>query len=143
MTISLRPRVLAASAAVLLAAGCSVLGLDYDREPANLEYSEFHPVSVTLPDSVTAGQAFTVEVASYGGGCIEKDDAEVRVDGLAADVSVFHRRPTGDRSCHFGIDVLRHEARVTFRERGAATVRVHGRGPAAQPMTVTRTVVVR
>ena len=131
-------------AALLATAACPTSpGVDVVR-PATLEFHE-DPVVVEVPATATAGVPFPVTVHSYGGGCVRQGDTRVQVRGAVADVTprvVEHRGQ--NVVCTRELRIYLHEAAVRFDAPGTATVRVHGlRHPAAEPITVTRTVRVQ
>lgn len=134
--------------ALLAAGGCAraVSGVDADPDAAILAfYGE--PAVVTVPETATAGQPFTVEIRTYGGGCVAQGTTEVSVSALTA-----HLRPRDVRSrtatvCTADLRLYRREAFVRFNEPGRATVRIYGvrqdRDVDREPLVITRTVIVR
>jgi hypothetical protein len=132
-------------ATAALAAACSPTDPDRQvREPGFLEYYA-SPVEVTVPETVRAGEPFTVRAVTRGGGCTSAGDTEVAVSGATADVSPYDLRAEGPNiACPDILRALPHEVTVRFDTPGTATVRVHGRRePGLETITVTRTVTVQ
>jgi hypothetical protein len=105
------------------------------------------PVRIQLPGTVLRGVTFDVTVRTYGGGCIDKGDTEVEVNGLAAqvtpyDIEVTHM-PAGS-VCTADLRFYEHIGEVRFDQSGTATVVVRGRKkPQDVIISVERAVNVR
>lgn len=84
---------------------------------------------VELPDTVTAGEAFTVTVRTYGGGCTSKGSTRVEdtVEGGVLITPIDVTREGPDVVCPGILKRLTHEAAVTFEATGERTVTVRGR----------------
>jgi hypothetical protein len=109
--------------------------IEYYGEPAQME----------VPDLVEQGQPFTVTVATYGNGCIEK--GETKVEALRAVVRPYDydTTPLG-HDCDDMLRTYEHTATLSFEEAGTAEVVFYGLKEGAGGVTqtsVTRTVVVR
>lgn len=134
---------------LLLLSGCGSLfdpsdRVRYERRPGTLAfYSD--PVQVTVPDSVSAGNRFSVRVTTYGGGCSKQGPTDVKTNGLLAVVRPFDYDVAANSNviCPSILTFYKREAVVTFARPGAATVRIYGRQePGEDPLVVERTVIV-
>lgn len=103
------------------------------------------PERITVPDTVTAGVAFPVEVLTFGGGCASLGETRVEVTELAARVSVFDQDfIPRDGACTEPLLTFAHQATVRFSRAGTATLQVRGRRePGNHAHTVERRIVVR
>ena len=137
---------IAAAAALLLISACSLLlpERSAEEQPAVLEHYG-DPARVSVPDSARAGEPFTVELASYGGGCVRKGRTDVANEGMTADIRPFDYHNTARNVvCTAELSLYRHDVTVRFDRPGTATIRVHGRRmPNGEPVVITRTVVIR
>jgi hypothetical protein len=106
------------------------------------------PVHVTIPADVEKSQAFTIEVITYGGGCISQGNTEVQVDGLEAvvapyDHDVSYQLPE-DTVCTAELRLFTHRASIRFDRIGTASVSVYGmKKPGREIVTRRYTVEVR
>lgn len=106
---------------------------------------DFHqdPVRIEVPPAVAAGVPFAVRLVTYGNGCVEKGDTEVRVEGMAAVVTPYDLVLRG-QPC---VEILRmheHTAWLRFDAPGRARVAVRGRRePSGEIVTFERSVDVR
>lgn len=86
-------------------------------------------VGVEVPDTVQAGEEFTVTVRTSGSNtCWRRDRTEVSVRGLTATVIPYdvEDRDRGE-VCGAAVIEITHTAVVTFDEPGSALVDVRGR----------------
>jgi hypothetical protein len=148
-----------ACAALVGAAACSdgVTGVptpltDGLAVPALLRLGE-QEAPVVAPDTVRAGAAFTVAVASFGGGCVRGAlDPVVRTADGAIEITL-RNHTTGGAACPDDLRTIEHRVTLQATPADAAAGRlvlrlVGGASTAASgwqtvPLTVTRTVVVR
>jgi hypothetical protein len=103
--------------------------------------------STTVPGDGTVGVPIPLAIVTVGGGCMRQGDTDVRVGGLAADVtpydSVYVYLPP-QMACTSDLRYYTHQTSVVFDAIGVATVRIHGRaGPGSVPMTVERTIRIQ
>jgi len=132
----------------MLAAGCAsaMRSGPVERNAAVLQFYR-EPVVIEVPGSATAGQAFSVTIRTYGGGCVREGYTEVSVQGRTAQLRPRDMQSDSAEVCTAELRTFRHESRVTFDQPGRATVRIHGAqvttGGEHRPLVVTRTVVVR
>lgn len=137
---------LLAAAALLPLAACEALGpaSDYRELAAVIQMDAEQPAQVVLPASVRAGQEFTVQVSTYGGGCIRKGPTEVEAHGLVADVYPFDLYPADENTaCTRELRTLEHRASVRIDQPGAATINVYGRRmPTGEAVVSTYTLTV-
>ena len=147
----LRPAaLLAAIAAAIGTAGCSqILAPEEtrsERRPAVLAFYT-DPVRVLVPDTVAVGAPVTLEITSYGGGCIGQGETDVTVAGLVAEVRPYDYFVTDlppATACTEELRLYTHVATVQFARAGRALVRVHGwEQPSDRPLALEREVVVR
>lgn len=104
------------------------------------------PVRITAPASVVLGAPATIDVTTYGGGCVGKGETRVTVEGLLAVVEPFDRftAPPSDGACADILLRLSHVVTIEFTKRGAATLRVRGlRVPGDELIEVQRTIIVQ
>lgn len=133
----------------LLVAACGLVtggdGIVRERLIATIEFYG-DPIRIELPATVRAGVAFQVKVRTYGGGCIDQGDTEVRVTGMTARVTPYDLEVTRlppDYACTSDLRVYEHVAEVRFATPGTGTVIVTGlRKPENEVISVTRTVDV-
>jgi hypothetical protein len=85
--------------------------------------------SITAPDTVQAGVAFTATIGTIGlSGCWHADGAELHQDGSVAEVTPFDVDEMADgHFCTAALVALSHPVSLTFVGRGDAIVRVRGR----------------
>ena len=119
-----------------------------DEPTRRLGTIQFHsdPVWIVAPASVQAGVPFTVQVITYGGGCVTQGDTEAAVTGSEAQVTVYDwvTEPGPNEACTLELRWFEHTATLQFAQAGAATLRVRGwERPAQQEITVTRQIVVQ
>lgn len=136
-------------AAMLLvaAAGCGD-GLIEPRDVTRRGIVEFHGdgPEVSLPASATAGEAFTVTVRTFGGGCTSKGPTVV--DTVDAVVRILPHDVTTEGPnvvCPAVLRTFEHRADLTFEEAGERTVRIVGRrvdGEVDEVIELDRTVTV-
>lgn len=115
--------------AALLFAGCTpLLGPDgWERVVGIVDTESRLSTPIALPETARAGIAFTATVTTHGSGsCTRADGADVRIDGLNADVTPY------DREARRGVctdDLAAFPRGVTLRfdVAGEARVRVLGR----------------
>ena len=114
------------AAAALLALSLAGCGWLTDPDPVL-----GHVTDVTAPDTVTAGQLFTVTVTTTGpDGCWRKASTEVEIDGLSAVIrpyDVDEAEATPGIACTQAIVHLEHEAELRFDSTGTAGIEVRGR----------------
>lgn len=116
-------------AAVMVAlAACGEDGWNSVVEPGYLEYyGTAAPISA--PPTARTGEPVVVRVDTLGGGCTDFEATEVTTSATAADVRPLDRRliPGGDGGCTQILEMIAHEATLTFDTPGVKTVTVHGR----------------
>lgn len=134
---------------------CAVLACGFITGEQNVERErmigtiEFYDdsVRIQLPDTVQKGVTFPVRVRTYGGGCIDRGDTEVVLNGLAAqvtpyDIEITHLPP--GYACTAELRFYEHVGHVRFDRSGRATVIVRGRKkPEKIIISVERTVEVQ
>ena len=103
--------------------------------------------AITLPASVQSGEPFEVTVTTLGGGCMEKGETDVQIQGLRADITPYDYEitPLFEGCLLYGED-YRHTATLSFAEKGTATLLFHGRkftADQAVETTEMRTLTVR
>ena len=99
------------------------------------------------PDSVVAGEDFTVIVSTFRVGCMRGDGARVRVEGPVATITPFDWEVTpGDgEACPASGGRLPREVRLRLHDSGQGTLRVVGRrvsGALEEPMTIEQTIEI-
>jgi len=103
-------------------------GWDSVVEPSQLEYyGTTAPISA--PATARAGEPVVVRVDTLGGDCTDFESTEVTGSATAADVRPLDRRliPSGNGGCTLILEMITHEATLTFDTPGTKTVTVHGR----------------
>ena len=106
---------------------------------------------LTAPDTVTAGEDFTITISTFGGGCVTVGDAAVVVNAAGADVLVydFTSALTADAVCDASLVRLTHTVTLRFDQPGEMHLRVWGRhlgpdGPAlGEPTVIEHTLTVQ
>lgn len=93
----------------------AVIGYFFDDSPR-----------ITVPDTVTAGQAFTVAVESYGNSCVRLGRTEVAVLPGGAVVTPLDFVTTAG-VCQDVLLTFRHEASLSLNSAGLNRVWVRGR----------------
>ncbi|HEX6371964.1 MAG TPA: hypothetical protein VF006_23775 [Longimicrobium sp.] len=137
-----------AAAALLLAAACSSLEppINYPAVPGILELGPSDPPRIEIPGTARVGEAVTVRVTTYGGGCSRAAMMEIESDGAVIDLRPLdHEPPRGENVfCTRELRLLPAESIVFFTRPGTGTVRIHGRRmPGGEAVTLTRTVTVQ
>ncbi len=121
-------------------------GIRQERQPAFIRFYQ-EPSLVEAPDTVSAGEPFTVTVRTFGGGCIGQGDTRAEVRGRVVTLrplDVHTTRHPGPVVCTSDLVFYTHRVEVRLTEPGVATIRVIGReAPADSLITIERSVVVR
>lgn len=133
-----RGRCAASLLALLLATGCNSATDTgtWATEPAIIDPAMSSVQLIELPDSAYAGQPVTAVVHTIGlDGCFSAARTDVTVDGLTARIRPYDRSYRGTGACQDILRVLAHETTLTFQQAGTATVIVHGRSMAGEPIT--------
>lgn len=94
----------------------------------------------TVPDSAEAGRPFTVTVLTLGGGCAQKADTEVRIDGSTAVITPYDHVSDGDCATYSVYN--EHNANVVFGAVGDGRVILRAVDVNRDPVEVTRLVRV-
>src|SRR5258705_7242784 len=97
-----------------------------DTVPALL-ISYADTAAIIVPDTVRLGQAFTVKVTAFAGGCIRTGGgSRVSIHGLVADVTPLHvRRVTGE-ACTDDELLFFQTIAVRFDRAGLGRIRFYG-----------------
>jgi hypothetical protein len=84
---------------------------------------------IVVPDTVQAGEAFTVVVRTYGAdGCVRKGETKVEMEGRTAVVAPYNLRHVGEEVvCLDVLQTIEHTATLQFDEVGPALVLLHPR----------------
>jgi hypothetical protein len=107
-----------------------------------------HPVGLTAPDTVRAGESFRVVVTTFGNGCVSKGDMEASTEPGIAILSPFDFH-SGAEFCTEIAQFLDHHAELQFTSVGEATIRVMGRRvfdagmKQGEAITIEKKVIVR
>jgi len=131
-----------------ISAGCRLFTENEIRRERQLALIQFHndPIVVQIPETVSVATNFEVTVRTYGGGCIDQGDTEVRIAGQAATVrphDVFVTAMPPNYACTAELRLYTHRALLRFEQIGPAIVTVHGRvRPGDTTITVQRSVHV-
>ena len=132
-------RLLTLVLAGLLAGGCSILGLDKQRVLSELASLD----SVVVPDSALVGEAFTVTAVTVGDLCHSRSQAELRIRGNVATITLYHYRDPVSDVCIARHIYVTHEVTVRFAAAGEAYVVLRARRPGYQSdMQLRKTVQV-
>lgn len=126
-------RILALALFAVALASCDLsTGLIEERRVGTIGYPE--NVLIAMPDTVDAGQAFTVTVRTLGpDGCWERDRTEVDVSGLRVTIVPYDiRRVGGGAVCTAAIVEIMHDATLTFGQPGVGRIDVMGRDGTAE-----------
>lgn len=129
----------------LLGAACTSTGPDLGSEVEVVGAVQFHeePVLIQAPDTVNAGESFSVSVRTWGGGCVSEGPTRVSRDGSTVRIEPIDIEVVAE-VCTAELRRFMHMAEVTLASPGEATLRVVGRRlPADEVTTFERTVVVR
>jgi hypothetical protein len=108
-------------ALLLLAAACA----DGDVEIGVVDHHGESEEVLVAPSSARVGEAFTVTVNTYGGGCHEAEWMLVETTSDAAELTPYDR--VRDGVCTAVLNRLPHEAELAFSTPGEKILRVHGR----------------
>src|SRR5438477_10934444 len=121
-----------------------------DTVPARLILERGDTAALVLPDTVRRGQAFTVRVTAFAGGCIRTGGgSRVSIHGLVADVTPLHVRRVTGNICHDDLMRFPQTIWVRFDRPGLGRIRFHGArnridsGGQPQWVVIERSVVVR
>lgn len=140
-------RILAVVGALSLAACEEILGVDTVPEPALLIF--FGDTSqIIAPDSARVGANVPVRFRTFAGGCTRRIAAtDVRTVGNVIEIRPANLRRRAE-ACTADLLYLEHQATVSVRTPGMATIRVIGEqrggssGGQNAPAVLTRTLVV-
>ena len=120
-----------------------------DTVPARL-ISYADTAAIIVPDTVRLGQAFTVTVTAFAGGCIREAGGDhVSIDGLVADVTPLHVRRVVGNACDSDLILFPQAISLRFDRAGLGRIRFHGAvnrldfGAQPQWVVIERRVVVR
>jgi hypothetical protein len=120
-----------------------------DTVPARL-ISYADTAATIVPDTVRLGQAFTVTVTAFAGGCIRTGGgSRVSIHGLVADVTPLHVRRVVGNACDSDLILFPQSISLRFDRAGLGRIRFHGAAnrldSGAQPqwVVIERRVVVR
>lgn len=135
-------------ALLALLSACQLVPTGAGEATRRLGTIQFHadPIRITAPANVRAGVPFTVQVITYGGGCVSQGDTAAAVTGSEAQVTVYDRAhdPGPNAVCTMELRMYEHTATLQFAQPGAATLRVRGwKEPEQEEITVTRQIVVQ
>lgn len=113
---------------ILTVAGCGLLEPDREKRPGILILGPDEVVALEAPDTVDAGERFTVRFSTYGlNGCYSAAETALELDEARAVLTPFdYRIVDGDISCAAAIVRLRHEATFAFSRAGEAVIEIHG-----------------
>jgi len=101
------------------------------------------PVVVTAPDTVLAGEPFSVSVRTYGDGCVSKDGTEVQSADLTVDITPYDVH-SGARFCTDILNMFDHALTLNVAQSGTALLRFHGKQlPGDVSVTEPREVIVK
>ena len=122
---------------------------DSDTVPARL-IVQLDTARIIVPDTVRRGEAFTVKVTAFVGGCIRTGGgSRVSIHGLVADVTLLSVRRVVGNACTSDLIQFRQTISLRFERRGLGRIRFHGAAnrldSGAQPqwVVIERRVVVR
>lgn len=97
-----------------------------DNVPARLVSENGDSATLQVPDTVRRGLTFSVTVTGFAGGCIlGPAGSRVKVHGLVADVTPFHRRLWPD-SCQDHWSQMPQTISLRFDDPGVGRIRFHG-----------------
>lgn len=142
---SIAARIVALGSMVLILGCSSAVGLDQERRIGVIAgFNEDDP-RIEAPDTVAAGEPFTVTVTTYGNTCVEKGDTEVRTQDLEATVTPYDFYTVGETIvCGEVLNLFEHTVALTFAEPGTARVIVRGRESRSDDgLAVRREIVVQ
>lgn len=98
------------------------------------------PVKITVPESAVAGKPFAVTVTTYGNGCIEKGETDVRTEPLRAEIRPYDYNVTPGRECPEILRTFEHEATLSFARAGEAEIVFYGQAVSTDGVSNTRIV---
>lgn len=109
-------------------------------------YHHEDPAVLEVPETGRVGEPITVQVTTYGGGCVRDDTTVATVAGLQADIvpyqQIFTPGPRG--GCTRDLRITRRSVRVVFGTPGPARVRLIGRAqPGDSLIRLERQVTIR
>lgn len=120
----MRNLILPASLLVALG-GCDIVDPEFETELGAVFFFS-NPPQITIPDTVAAGQPFTVTVHTFGNGCVEFARTEVEEDENTVEIRPYDRIET-DRACEEILKTIDHSVTLRFGVSGPMTVRVVGK----------------
>jgi hypothetical protein len=137
------------AAGVFLVAGCS--GLTSENSSINPSYLSYTNMTgtLTVPDTVTHGTLFTVQIQTIGGGCTqEAAGTDVTVNGQTVEIRPSDRTVVRN-DCPSNLIYINHTANAQVPAAGVATIKVIGitdapaAGATSNQYIIRRDVVVR
>jgi hypothetical protein len=130
---------------VMLTLGCnSIFGPSEQRVVGVIEGLDTDAPSIVVPESVRAGEDFTVTIGTtWRNTCARKDATEVRVQGASATVTPYERVTEGG-ACGDMVQHFTHTATLRFAQPGTAEIVVRGRASHTGGVrTIQRSVTVQ
>ena len=124
--------------------GCDVVDPEISTELGAIFLANA-PVRVVIPDEAVRGQPFTVDLDTYGDGCVSfsRTEIEIDADDRVVEIRPYNRHDTRD-ACADVLRTIPHRATLAFGTPGTITVRVIGtRLPAVAEDTITKLVLIR
>lgn len=134
----------ALGAIVLFTVGCNSVfsGSDWSVRIGTLAGGPDGSV-IEVPEAVTEGEQFTVQVRTTGGGCDRAAGTQVATTGGVITVTPTDSIYVGDDACPAVVRSFEHEATLSLAVPDPATIRFHVRAPSDDRLiTVDRTVQV-
>lgn len=138
---------LALTTCLVAVQACGLLDPDGYNELGSIVW-DGDTASITMPDTVVAGESFNIVVQTWGHGCTRRTDrAVVAVGADTVEVLPYDWHSTGVVCLSDPRFPLYHDVSLRFDRPGHATVRIHGRqfdeGSMTQELQLDHQLVVR
>ncbi|HEY4057752.1 MAG TPA: hypothetical protein VGM39_14155 [Kofleriaceae bacterium] len=120
--------VFAACAIAVVALGCTSDGGRDIVRPGDLHYLHWEPM-IDAPSTAPVSTELTINVSTYGGGCVWFDRTDIEQDGDDVVIRPFDREhiPGENEGCDDPLILFPHPAVLMFDSPGPKNIRVAGR----------------
>ena len=101
-----------------------------DDSSVDIAYVEYggEPFTMNFPMTVAPSTSFSVEINTYGNGCVTDESTDLATDGDISTITPYNRReiPTGG-GCPAILKTIVHTVSFEFSTLGPKLIRVKGR----------------
>jgi len=136
---------LALVASLCTVSACDILGRQGFADLGTI-VSFGDTADISVPDSASVGESFSVSVETFGGGCTQEvERTELEIQGMVAQITPWNWN-SGALECPTDVRSLHHEVKLSFDQPGTATIHIIGREESVQrsiEIQLARQIVIR